>query len=200
MNDKIHAGNVLIVDDEQSVAELYKRFLDGTYEVTVATNGEAALAVMSDAIDVVLLDRRMPGMSGKVVLNQIRDAGYDCPIVMVTAVTPQIDIIEMGFEEYLTKPVDRTTLLETVQTVLDLSDYDARLQKYYRVASKIAHLEVENPDLELTEHTGFNLLREQRDRLKEELEEAHDTTEGNLRRLLEQPGPHPSADVDRKPR
>lgn len=198
MKDNTQSRTVLIVEDEQPLAELYERFLETTYEVHIATNGEEALAVMNDTIDVVLLDRRMPGMSGEAVLNKIREGGYDCRIVMVTAVTPDVDIIEMGFDEYLTKPVGRTTLLETIRTILDLSDYDARLQKYYRVASKIAHLEVENPDLDLTEHAGFILLCEQRDRLKAELEETHESTsEVDLRRLLDRPGPRSADDPSR---
>lgn len=198
MTEDTHSRSVLIVDDEPPVAELYERFLETTYEVYIATTGEEALVVMSDAVDVVLLDRRMPGMSGEAVLQSIRERGYDCRIVMVTAVTPDVDIIEMGFDEYLTKPVDRTTLLETIRTVLDLSDYDDRLQKYYRVASKISHLEVENPDRDLTEHAGFILLCEQRDRLKAELEEIHESTsEVDFRRLLDRPSPRSADDSSR---
>jgi CheY-like chemotaxis protein len=62
---------VLIVEDEQAVADLYARFLEPTYGVHTAYNGTDTLEKMSDEVDIVLLDRRMPGLSGEEVLEAI---------------------------------------------------------------------------------------------------------------------------------
>lgn len=189
MTDEIQSGTVLIVEDELPLAELYEQFLEASYEISVATNGEDALAAMSDTVDVVLLDRRMPGMSGAAVLDAIREAGYDCRVVMVTAVAPGVDVIEMGFDDYLTKPVTRATLLETVQTLFDLAAYDERLQEYYRLATKKARLEVENQGRDLAEQPEFHRLCERFSRLEKELEDTQELAfEVDLRSILDRAG------------
>jgi len=64
--------------------------------------------VIDETVDVVLLDRMMPGMSGQEVLAAIRERGLDCRVAMVTAVDADFDVIEMGFDEYLGKPRTET--------------------------------------------------------------------------------------------
>lgn len=53
----------------------------------------------------------MPGLSGEEVLRAIREEGYDYRIEIVSPVTPAVDIMELGFDDYLTKPVNRHELL-----------------------------------------------------------------------------------------
>lgn len=62
---------VLIVEDEPTLAEIYGGWLSEAYNVTIETDGESALTHIDDEIDVVLLDRRMPGLSGDAVLSEI---------------------------------------------------------------------------------------------------------------------------------
>ncbi len=67
---------VLVVDDEQGLADLYANWLEDRYTVHTSYNGTDALETLSQEIDVVLLDRRMPDMSGDEVLTEIRNRGF----------------------------------------------------------------------------------------------------------------------------
>ncbi|WP_424015832.1 response regulator [Halorubrum xinjiangense] len=134
-------ATVLAVDDEPDLAELYRVYLDPVYDVRIATGGEAAIDAMDDAVDVVLLDRRMPDMSGHEVLNAIRGDGYDARVAMLTAVEPDVDIVEMPFDDYKTKPVTKEDLLTLVEVLLHRAAFDERSQEFFALASKKAALE-----------------------------------------------------------
>ena len=77
------------------------------HDVRTAYGGEEALEKADEDVDLVFLDRQMPDMSGDDVLERVRERGLDCRVVMVTAVDPDFDIVEMPFDDYLTKPVMR---------------------------------------------------------------------------------------------
>lgn len=134
-------ATVLVVDDENTVADLYSRHLSEQYNVLTAYNGKEALELISETVDVVLLDRRMGATSGDQVLRQIRSRGLTCMVAMVTAVTPGSRIINMPFDEYVTKPVSKSELIETVRELIKRSEYDDMSRKLYSLASKKATLE-----------------------------------------------------------
>lgn len=136
---------VLIVEDEPDVAETYERQLPSEYDVQTAASGQEALEQLDGTIDVVLLDRMMPGMSGAEVLAEIRDRGIDCRVAMVTAVDPDFDIIEMGFDEYIKKPPGTDELRATVERLLERSTLNDDLQEYYSLVSKRSTLQAEFP-------------------------------------------------------
>ncbi|WP_144797874.1 response regulator [Halorubrum depositum] len=140
MSDETTA-TVLAVDDEPDLAELYRVYLDSAYDVRIATGGEAAMAEMDDSVDVVLLDRRMPDMSGHEVLSAMREAGYDARVAMLTAVEPDVDIVDMPFDDYKTKPVTKEDLLTLVEVLLHRAEYDEHSQEFFALASKKAALE-----------------------------------------------------------
>ncbi|NHN61292.1 MULTISPECIES: response regulator transcription factor [Halorussus] len=169
-------STVLVVDDERDVADLYAMWLEGDYRVRSAYEGDEALAVLDDDVDVVLLDRRMPGQSGDEVLGQIRERDLDCRVVMVTAVKPDFDILEMGFDDYLVKPVSKDELHETVEKMLTRVDYDAQLQEYFSLVSKRAVLEAEKDTESLASNEEYARLQAE----IEELETVVDTTRAEL--------------------
>lgn len=141
--------DVLVVDDEARLADLFAAWISTERSVETAYDGDDALSKMSDSVEVVLLDRRMPGLSGDDVLESMREAGYDCRVVMVTAVDPDFDIVEMGFDDYLVKPVSKDELLETIEAVSDRSSYEAAIQEYFALVSKKSLLEAEKAEHEL---------------------------------------------------
>ena len=123
---------VLVVEDEESVMETYKLYTETEgYEVLTASNGGEALVEISDDVDIVLLDRRMPGMSGDEVLSHIQKWEMDCRVVMVTAVDPDVDVIKMGFDDYLTKPVSKDDILDTIEQLLLFDRYETLLNEYH---------------------------------------------------------------------
>ncbi len=161
---------VLVVDDEVRLADLFSTWIESKWPVATAYDGEDALEKLSDATDVVLLDRRMPGLSGDEVLAKIREAGYDCRVVMVTAVDPDFDIIEMGFDDYLVKPVTKADLHSVIEAVLERSTYAADIQEYYALVSKRALLEAEKSAHELANHDEYQTLCERADELRERVD------------------------------
>jgi len=162
---------VLIVEDEPDVAETYRLWLEDQYTVRVARDGDEGLDALDESVAVVLLDRMMPGLSGGEVLERIREQGLDCRVAMVTAVEPDFDILEMGFDAYLSKPVKGDQLTETVENLLERSEYDSLLQEYYSLVEKQATLEATKTAVELEDSTEYADLRDRIAQLRDELSE-----------------------------
>jgi len=164
-------ATVLIVDDEPSITDLYALRLKEEYDVRTAYGGEEALEKVDEDVDVVLLDRRMPDLSGDEVLERIEERGLDPGVAMVTAVDPDFDILELGFDAYVVKPVPEEKLRETVETLLRRSSYDSKLQELTSLMSKQAALEAEVSPDELGNNEEYQRLTQRVDQLQEELDE-----------------------------
>jgi DNA-binding response OmpR family regulator len=134
---------VLVVEDEEPLARLYRDWLAETYDVRVANTGREALEQLEKAVDVVLLDRRLPGISGHEVLKQVRASGAGYQVAMVTAVEPDVDVLEMGFDDYVTKPIERDELRSLVASLVSRNQYSGYVQRYFRLLSKRAAIERE---------------------------------------------------------
>jgi DNA-binding response OmpR family regulator len=172
---------VLVVDDEASVADTYALRLRGDYETRVAYGGEEALEMMDEEVDAVLLDRRMPDRHGDDVLDAIRAAGYDCVVVMTTAVDPELNILEMDFDDYLCKPIFQETLLDTLDQHLDSSrgggHQDPDLSEFFSIVSKLSILEEEKTRTELETSDEYRDLKERATELGNGLRERVDDFE-----------------------
>jgi CheY-like chemotaxis protein len=164
-------ANVLVVDDEPDVADAYAAQLEDEYIVSTAYSGQEALDQLDDSVDVVLLDRRMPGISGDEVLEHIRDRGLDCRVAMVTAVDPDFDIIEMPFDDYVIKPVSRDDLFQTIERLLTTASYESKLRQYYALTAKHATLMANKPESELAESEEFTDLEDRMADLRDDLDE-----------------------------
>jgi DNA-binding response OmpR family regulator len=163
---------ILIVDDETDIADLYTTWLKMEHEVRTAYCGEEALEKVDSEVDIVFLDRRMPDYSGDEVLERIRERGLECRVVMVTAVDPDFDIISMGFDDYLTKPVMREDLNGAVETMTERDDYDETMTEYFALTSKKATLEAEKPLSELQHNEQYQRMVERVEELEEEADTA----------------------------
>ncbi len=152
---------VLLVEDERDLADSFSSLLDGEYDVRVAYNAETALDLYDEAVDVALLDRRMPGMSGDDVLRHIRDEPGDCGVGMLTAVDPAPDIADMGFDEYIVKPASGDELLSLVETLLQRTTCDEALRRHYRLTNKVALLEEYLEPAELANSEEYQRLNEE---------------------------------------
>jgi two-component system response regulator AdeR len=149
---------VLVVEDERDLSDLYRTWLAETYRVRTARDGRAALEALDDEVDIVLLDRRMPDLSGDEVLNRIRDRDLDCRVAMVTAVEPDTDIVDMAFDDYLVKPVSEAELVRTVENLRIRDEYDDGVKRLFSLASKKALLESEKDALALESDSDYQRL------------------------------------------
>lgn len=106
---------VLLVEDERKVASFVARSLrENAYTVDVAESGEKALDLASRfTYDAILLDVRLPSLSGVQVCRELRQAGNETPILMLTArtlVEQRVEGLDAGADDYLTKPFALTEL------------------------------------------------------------------------------------------
>jgi DNA-binding response OmpR family regulator len=165
---------VLVVDDETEVADVLALKIRERYETRVAYGGREALESMDETVDAVLLDRRMPDVHGDEVLAEIRDRGYDCVVVMTTAVDPDLNILEMDFDDYLSKPIETETLLATLDQQLDSRrSSDPKLEEFFSVVSKLEVLESELTPAELAHSDEYERRKREAEALGRELQDTH---------------------------
>jgi two-component system alkaline phosphatase synthesis response regulator PhoP len=176
---------ILVVDDEQHIVELARLYLeqDG-FKVLAAHTGQAALErIKSDSPALMVLDLMLPEIDGWEVCRRVRAGNgvphSDLPIIMLTARDEDIDKIvglEIGADDYLTKPFNPRELVARVKAILRRSDRAASPTKVYRlgdlaidparrevtVAGQPIELRTKEFDclLCLAEHKGFVLSRE----------------------------------------
>lgn len=150
---------VLIVEDEQSLADLYEIWLAGEYDVRTAYSGEAALERMADReADVVLLDRRMPGLSGDEVANCLDENGCDTQVVMTTAVVPSPKMATLPIDEYIFKPIKKEKLRSTMETAALVRTYDDDITELLALTARRQVLEEAVPTDELEASEEFSRL------------------------------------------
>ena len=114
---------ILIVDDEQNIRELYKDELEEQgYGVAIAGNGDEALRVLNnkpDDFNLVMVDIKMPGMDGLELLSRIKEIRRDLPVIIVTAYDSyKLDFSSWAAEDYLVKSSDLTELKEKIKKFL----------------------------------------------------------------------------------
>ena len=160
---------VLIVEDEDTLAEMYAEYIP-EYDTKIAYGGEQALESLSAEYDVILLDRRMPVVSGNEVLAAIEKQKLPARVAMVTAVDPDFDIIDLRIDDYVVKPVTRTELRETVDRLLKLDEYNERMQELTSKKLKRNILTVEKTRAELSESADFEALKAEIETLETEVD------------------------------
>jgi DNA-binding NtrC family response regulator len=113
-------GNILAIDDEQNIRRLIRdEFSLEGYNVTTAKSGEEGLRHLEQMkFDVILLDIKLPKMSGIDLLRQIKEKSIPVEVIMITGygdVQSAVDSIKMGARDYLTKPFKLDELLSIVE-------------------------------------------------------------------------------------
>ena len=109
---------LLVVDDEADIRTLVKRALP-LYEVLEAENGEQALEVIQEEkLDLVITDINMPVMDGRELLGRMRSQFPSLPIIAISGYADTDEIVQLGFDGFLEKPLSLQDLQGTVdQTV-----------------------------------------------------------------------------------
>ena len=125
----------------------------------------------------------MPGLSGGEVLDWIRSQRYDIRVVVVTSRDVDLDILDMEFDEYLTKPVRRNELRTAVAELFERRNYSSQLQQYLALQSKLGLLRAEYPDDTLETHELYQRLRSRLAELEPADEAFDDVDPETLRRV-----------------
>lgn len=142
----VRAYKILVVEDEKPIADIleYNLGKEG-YEVrAVYTGDEAVEAALSFLPDLILLDIMLPGIDGLNVCRQVRH-DLDCPIIMLTAKDAEIDKVlglELGADDYVTKPFSPRELLARIKAQLRRSTQDVK-EKKSSESSDVSSLEID---------------------------------------------------------
>jgi DNA-binding NtrC family response regulator len=182
---------VLLVEDEPALLATYELWLDDEYDVRTAGDGDEALAALDETVDVVVLDRRMPGVSGDEALAEMRLRGYSGMVAIVTAVEPDVDIVDMPFDTYLTKPVRREELLDLVDRLGEVATRPRHSRDLFAVVEKRTTLERELPRSALSDSEEYRRLVERHEELSQRVEAAID----RVAAAEAGPGTSPAADA-----
>ncbi|MGB9790330.1 MAG: response regulator [Thermotoga caldifontis] len=118
-------ANILVVDDERNVRNLIRKILEenGHTVTTIATGEEALVEVRRSKFDLLILDLKLPGMSGTELLKRMRQEGMELPTLIVSAITtaaPVVEAMKQGASDYLSKPFSAQDLLKKVGELLSV--------------------------------------------------------------------------------
>jgi DNA-binding response OmpR family regulator len=124
------ASNILVIDDDESLQDTIAVMLEQEgFRVSGALDGrsgyEKALTLKPDLL---IVDLRLPGMSGMEICKQLRTAQIQTPILILSAVGDEVDkvlLLEMGADDYVVKPFGRRELLARIRAILRRSSADA---------------------------------------------------------------------------
>lgn len=127
---------ILLVEDERKVASFIARALkENTYAVDTVETGEKAIEASSEvAYDAILLDVRLPGISGIEVCREIRQRGIEAPVLMLTArglVEQRVEGLDAGADDYLTKPFVLAELLARVRALVRRGFHTGNARLHY---------------------------------------------------------------------
>lgn len=148
-------GNILIVDDDKSNLQALKKILlQELYFVYCAENSAVALKLYKKhRPDLVISDMRMPGMNGLDLLKTLRSINVHVPVIILTAfgtVSDAVEAMKLGAVDFLTKPIDRKSLVETVQKSIN---------HQYPISSNSDLMRAEQKDLIIGNSPGVVELR-----------------------------------------
>lgn len=114
-------AHILLIDDDTELTGLLTEVLQYEgFEISEANDGEAGLAALSDAVDLILLDVMMPKLNGMETLKRLREK-WTTPVLMLTAKGEEIDRViglELGADDYLPKPFSDRELLARIRAIL----------------------------------------------------------------------------------
>jgi DNA-binding response OmpR family regulator len=118
----MHLPRLLLVDDDRSIARALALALRNTYTVDIAGDGELALGQTAGRqYAAIILDLNLPGLPGLEVCRRLREAGVDCPILVLSGeseVLTKITLLDAGANDYLTKPFSLGELKARLRTLL----------------------------------------------------------------------------------
>lgn len=162
---------VLVIEDEQYLADLYTEWLEDEFTVLTATTADEALTKLQQPVDVALVDRRLPRSSGDSLIEIIRERAPGSRVAMVTAVDPDFDVLEMDVDSYLVKPVSYETLVDHVRQLLACNLFDEDVVRYFQLRSKQSAIRSEKSIEELEDSSAYDELQTELKSLRATLDE-----------------------------
>src|SRR5690554_1312111 len=141
-NQKPH---ILVTDDERGIRNTLKEILEfENYTVTTAESGSEALELISkNTFDLMFLDIKMKGIDGIETLRQLRTAGFEMPVIMISghgSIEIAVEATKMGAYDFLEKPPDLNRLLLTIRNALSQNSLAKEVKQIRRKLPKIQEI------------------------------------------------------------
>ena len=112
---------ILVVEDRRSLADAYTHWFGDRFVVRTAASGADALEQFDDTVDVVLLDRGLPDVSGGEVLRTLREGGNDCAVIVVSAHEQNDEFRTLEYDHYFEKPIsDPAAVIDVVESAIEV--------------------------------------------------------------------------------
>ncbi|WP_072679642.1 response regulator transcription factor [Arcobacter sp. LA11] len=161
MNNKL----ILIVEDEEDILELLEYTLQKEGYETIgflSVNEKLEKVLEEETIDLILMDRNLPGIDGTTFINKVKEKGHNSPVIYLTAKDKDEDILE-GFDshadDYITKPFNIKEMLARVKAVIKRASKDVEILKIrditYKASNKKFYIDSEEIELTHLEHDLF---------------------------------------------
>lgn len=161
--------SILIIEDDDAQAEIYRRWLQDDFDTSKANTATEAYEKLERDTDIILLDRDLKTTTAKKMLEESSELRSKS-VILLTGVTPEKGILDMDIEGYLTKPVKRDELEETVYRTVNLLSEDARKRELASLLAKKAALDRGSVESE----EAYQELLERIDDLSEKVNELPD--------------------------
>lgn len=160
--------NVVIVEDEESLAELFAYRLEDEYNTTIAPHAGDAIANITNETDFVLLDRRLPGMSGDKILEYINDEPITVNVIIISAIDPCEKVIHEPYDEYITKSVNNGEIKNAIQRVKLKNKFIKLFTEYVRKGEQAEILQSELNLTEQDENIDLQIIEDELKRMADE--------------------------------
>jgi DNA-binding HxlR family transcriptional regulator/DNA-binding response OmpR family regulator len=132
--------SVLILEDERMVADILAEYCSASYDAQHVRTGKEALERYTGETDLLVVDRKLEGMSGDDAAARIRAECERQLILCVSGVEPDDDICELPYDDYVHKPVAEDEIRSRLELLLDRAELDATVREYLSLRSKQAAL------------------------------------------------------------
>lgn len=140
-------NKILLVDDDREITSLLQELLDMEgFHVVIAHDGEQALELLDESIDILLLDVMMPRKNGIDTLKELRQH-HQTPVIMLTARGSELDRVlglELGADDYLPKPFNDRELVARIRAILRRSNWN---EQQHTADTSVPTLEVDKLQL-----------------------------------------------------
>lgn len=165
---------ILIVDDEQTILESFRVILKDNYRVLTANSGEKAFKVLDEELpDLMILDLKMPGMSGMEVLQKVSQSFPGLPVIIVTAtkdIKSVIEAMKLGATDFVVKPFD----VDEIKLLID------KTLRSKQLASEVSYLRSE-----VNKNYGFNEIIGQSKAIRDVLDTVERVAKGDVTVLVQ---------------
>lgn len=165
---------VLIADGRPMVLDLFATWLENeNIDLVRASCGAEVLCCCDGGVDAVVLDRRLPRVSGDEVLDRLREKESDTRVGFVTASIPDVRIVDLDVDAYLTKPVTRDEYVDVVRSLIERETLSETADRYVSNLSKRAALLRSEPAAVLRSDPAFAALEKELRRLADRIDDQH---------------------------